>query len=389
MECEVALALVEAEDKGLHVDLPYCQEQLDILTEREVEIEQEYEAAEVNLGSVQQVAALLEDMGIKLPRTAPSKTFPHGQPQVTEEVLEDVILADPDNKFARDVLEHRRLGRNAGTYFGAYIDLAIDGKIHTFIDTLGARNGRMSSRTPNLQNVPKRRAGDYVRRAFYAPEGFKIVSADYSQIEYRIFAAAAREPDMVQAILDGKDLHAVTAQIVYDDPSIDEDDPRRDNAKNGNFAEIYMAGIPKFAHTAGITIPEATTFRKKYHQKFKQVKPFTQEVMKYAQANGLAVESKFGRRIPVDYDRVYAAVNYLISSTAADVLKRGIRRVNRTQWIEYYRLPIHDENIFVIPDELVPQAVEEIPELMADRETFSVPIDADVKVMQRWGSKGV
>jgi len=387
MECEVALALVEAEQVGLHVDTDYCWEQLEVLETEIIELEEEY--GELNLGSVQQVASVLTDAGYKLPRTAPSTRFPKGQPQVTEEVLEDISFKNPgaSGQFARDALQYRRLGRNAGTYFGSYLDLQIDGKIHTFIDTLGARNGRMSSRTPNLQNVPKRREGDYVRRAFYAPEGFKIVSADYAQIEYRIFAAAAREPDMVQAILDGKDLHAVTAQIVYDDPDIDEDDPRRDNAKNGNFAEIYMAGIPKFAKTAGISVAEATTFRTKYHQKFKQVKPFTQEVMKYAQANGLAVESKFGRRIPVDYDRVYAAVNYLISSTAADVLKRGIRKISRTPWIEYYRLPIHDENIFVVPDELVSQAVKEIPELMEDRETFSVPIEADVKVMQRWGSK--
>jgi DNA polymerase-1 len=148
-----------------------------------------------------------------------------------------------------------------------------------------------------------------------------------------------------------------------------------------------MAGIPVFARTAGITQPDAKSFKTKYHQKFTKVKPFTREVMKYAQANGLAIESKFGRRIPVDHDRVYAAVNYLISATAADVMKQGIRRVNRTQWIEWFRLPVHDELIFVIPDELVPQAVEEIPELMADRESFTVPIDADIKVMKRWGSK--
>ncbi len=298
-----------------------------------------------------------------------------------------LLAIEPENFLARDALEYRRLNKNATTYFGSYIDHEVGGRIHTFVETLGALTGRMSSRDPNLQNVPKRRDGDYVRRAFMASPGNTLVLADYSQIEYRIFASAAGEPDMIEAILAGEDLHAVTARLVYNDPAIDSDDPRRSVAKNANFAEIYMAGTKRFADTADISQAEANTFKKKYHKQFTRVKPFQQAVMRYAQSNGLAVDTKFGRRVPVSAHKLYAGVNYMIQGSAADVLKRAIQRIATTQWDEFFVLPIHDELIFDVPDELVPQLVRELPEIMEDRETFDVPLEVDISTAYRWGEK--
>jgi DNA polymerase-1 len=382
MELDVSLALQRAEKRGILVDLEYCQEQYDILAVQIDALKSEWDW--LNLGSGDQVADALEaGWGIELPLGPPGPKTGRRKRKADE----DTLAQYAGNELVDDVLRYRGLKKNATTYFGAYLEQAVDGRIHTFVETLGARTGRMSDRDPNLQNVPKREAGDYVRQAFMATPGRILILADYRQIEYRIFASAAGEPDMIQAILDGEDLHAVTARMTYDDPSITSEDPRRDIAKNGNFAEIYFAGIAKFASTAGITEAAARKFKKAYHSKFTRVKPFSQAVLHYAQENGMAVDTRFGRRIPVDAGKVYAALNYMIQGSAADVLKRAIQKIAGTEWDEYFVLPVHDELIFDVPEELAPRLMKELPELMEDRETFKVPLEIDLTRAYRWGQK--
>lgn len=388
MEIDVSLALQEAEVAGIPVDLDYCQREVESLTRQIDEEGQLWREAEINTRSTKQLAPLFEEAGFVVPRKAPtarmiSKGITEGNPSIDDTWLESL----PSHPMVDSLRRLRHLYKQRDTYFGPYLELAIDGKIHTFVETLGARTGRMSDRNPNLQNVPKREDGDYIRRAFTATPGCILLLADYAQIEYRIFASAAGEPDMIEAILNGEDLHAVTAQMVYDDPSITKEDPRRDTAKNGNFAEIYMAGLAKFAATAGITLTEAESFKSRYHKKFTRVKPFSKAVMNYARANGLAVDTRFGRTIPVDADKIYAAVNYMIQGSAADVLKRAIQRIAQTEWGQYLRLPIHDELIFEVPVGLADRLERELPELMEDRDTFRVPLEIEISRAYRWGEK--
>jgi DNA polymerase-1 len=190
---------------------------------------------------------------------------------------------------------------------------------------------------------------------------------------------------MIQAFLDGKDMHAVTAELALGHVP---DEHERLIAKNANFSEIYGAGIEKFADTAGISYDAAKRFKERYHEQYTRVKPFTKAVAKYARSNLFAIETSFGRRVRVEPDLTYAAVNYLIQGSAADVLKRAMVRLSRTEWGQYFRLPIHDELILDVPDELVDGLVSVLPSIMEDRETYKVPLVVEVSTAKRWGSKG-
>jgi DNA polymerase-1 len=382
MELDVSLALQRAETRGICVDLDYCAEQYEILDAELKAIRAEWDW--INLGSGPQIAFALEaGWGIKLPRGKPGPKTGRVQAKADEDTLEQYR----GNELVDVVLRYRGLARNAETYFGSYLELAIDDRIHTCIETLGARTGRMSSNRPNMQNVPKASAGDYVRRAFLASPGRTLVLFDFDQIEYRIFASACGELEMIDAINAGEDLHAVVARIVYNDPSITKADKRRDDAKNGNFAEIYMSGLETFAKTAGITEREAKEFKRKYHARFTHVKPFQQAVIRSIKHDDNSITSRFGRRIPVDYGREYAGVDYLIQSSAADELKLAIQRIGESEWDEYFVLPVHDELIFDVPNELVRRALHEIPALMEDRENFRVPLTVSATTAKRWGEK--
>jgi len=369
METTVWQALADAEQRGMVVDEEYCREESALLREAQDEIQAPYPFP---LGGKKELVPALKDRGVGVATTAKGN----------DSITDDVLTPFKGDMLVDDVLEYRGFDKLAGTYFEPFVRLAVDGRIHTTINALGARTGRMSSAMPNLQNVPKRDTGDYVRRAFIPSPGNVFVFADYAQIEYRLFASACAEPAMIQAFLDGKDMHRVTAEMAFG-REVDEDE--RDMAKNGNFAELYMAGLAKFAKTAGITMEMAKDFRTKYHRQFTRVKPFTRSVMRYAKANGFMVETKFGRIVPVDEWAIWAAINYLIQGTAADILKRAIAVISGTRWIEYFVLPIHDELGFDVPKALAPALVADLPELMEDRTTFDVPITVDIKVQSRWG----
>lgn len=369
LELAVWKIVQAAEQRGIGVDLEYCAEQEQALEKQAAEIAGFYPG--LNLLGKTEVAKLLTDAGVRLPKT------PSGGPKLDAETLEGI-----DHPIAGDIVRYRALLKQAHTYFKAFRELAVDGRIHTTLKTMEARTGRMSSSIPNLQNVPKREAGAYVRRAFVARPGYTLVAADYDQIEYRIFASMAAEQKMIDAFLEGKDMHAVTAELTLGhEPSKKE----RDMAKNGNFSELYLAGLDKFAKTAGISKDAAARFKKAYHAEFTRIKPFTRALIRWAQANLFAVTTAFGRRIGVDAGKVYAAVNYDIQGTAADVLKRGLVRIGATRWINYYLLSIHDEHIFEVPDAEVAEFVEILPHLMEDRETFVVPLTVSISTGKRWG----
>ncbi len=372
LELEVWRSIAEAERRGMLVDEEWATKGRD----------EHYEAAKVvaarwpdlNLLSTKQLADVLKSDGVPIPKT------PKGN-----DSLDEAYLSTLDMPLARDTLEYRTHRKIGKTYFGAALDLRDEhGMVHTTIHPMGARTGRMSSAMPNLQNWPR---GPKVRGVFVPRPGHVLVSADYEQIEYRIFASMADEPEMIAAFLRGEDMHAVTARLVYDDPTITKDDPRRAIAKNANFAELYGAGDDKFAATAGISLAAAKEFKRKYHEAFPLVKRFTEAMARYVRGNGHAVETAYGRRLPVDRDQVYAGTNYDIQGTAADVLKGSIVRLSSTQWLEYFVLPVHDELVFDVPEEEAPYLIKALPGLMEVPDKFAVPLTIDVKVQHRWGEE--
>lgn len=378
LEMEVVRAIAAAEQRGMAVDLEYCQEQLTKLEKQAAEIAGRYD---FNIGGKKALAERLAADGVKLRMGRPGPKTGRRQP-----VLDDEALREYGHPIADDVLEYRGLLKNAHTYFKAYLDHEVDGRVHTTMQTMRARTGRMASSEPNLQNVPKREAGDYVRRAFVADPGHTFVFADYHQIEYRIFASDCQEPELVQAFLDGKDMHAVTAEMVLGhEPTKRE----RDTAKATNFTELFGGGTEKLAKTAEISEAAADRFKRAYHGKFRRVKPYMRAVIRHAQRNLFAIETAYGRRIGVDAEKPYAAVNYRIQGTAADVLKRAIRAIARSRWGQYLVLTVHDEIVLCVPDHLVAECVAELPGLMEDHETFAVPLTVEISTGKRWGEQEV
>lgn len=377
LELDVVREIAAAEQRGMAVDLEYCNEQMLLLEAQAKAIKDRYD---FNIGGKKALAARLEADGVKLKMGRPGPKTGRIQP-----VLDDDALREYGHPIADDVLEYRGLLKNAHTYFRAYLRHEVDGRIHTTMQTMRARTGRMSSSQPNLQNVPKAEAGDYVRRAFVADEGHTFVFGDYHQIEYRIFASDCQEPDLIQAFLDGKDMHAVTAEMVLGhEPTKHE----RDTAKATNFTELFGGGIEVLANTAGITGTAAARFKRAYHTKFPRIQPYMRAVMRFAERNLWMIDTAFGRRVGVDAEKPYAAVNYRIQGTAADVLKRAIVRIGQTRWGKYLVLTIHDELVLCVPDALVEQCVAELPGLMEDHETFSVPLTVEVSTAKRWGEGG-
>lgn len=373
LELEVWHIIAKAEQRGMVVDREYCAEQLAKLEHDAKVIADRYPDTPLSGdGSQKALKKLLTDAGAVMPTT------PKGNMKLDEKSL----LAS-GHPIAADVLEYRGLIKNAHTYFRNYLQRSIkDSRVHCTMNTMAARTGRMSSSDPNLQNVPKREAGNYVRRAFMASPGCTLVFADFAQIEYRIFASVCGEEAMIQAFLDGKDMHAVTAELALGhEPTKHE----RDIGKNANFTELYLGGLEKFADTAGISMDQARMFKRRYHEAFPKIKPFSRSVIRQATANLFQVNTAFGRRCGVDAEKPYAAVNYGIQGTAADVMKNGLVKLEATRWGQYLVLTVHDEYVLDVPDELVSPCVEELPGILEDRTTFRVPLTVEISTSKRWG----
>jgi DNA polymerase-1 len=370
MEVLVWRAIAEAERRGMLVDEEYAQAGRDVAGYEAEAIAARW--PDVNLGSPKQLAVILQAAGVTLPLTK------KGNPSVTGEFLETL-----DHPIAKDVMAYRSATKTGSTYYQAALDLRVDDVVHGTINPMGARTGRMSSERPNMQNWP-REGG--VRGVFVPRPGHVFVSADYSQIEYRLFAHYSQEPSMIQAFLDGKDMHAETARVLLGrEPSPGE----RQDAKTQNFTSLFGAGDEEFARTARISLARAKEYREAYYAKFPRVPAFLHSMQNYVRANGWAVETAYGRRIPVDKDQIYAGTNYMVQGTAADVLKIAICNVAGTEWSQYFILPIHDDLTFECPKELVMDLVRDLPKLMEVHDRFLVPLTIDIKVQERWGGEDI
>lgn len=368
VERDVWQLCYEAEERGVAVDLQYVRNKRSELRVQRDELD--FKWGNVNLDAGQQVADWLIKDGVKLWAKTPTGKWDTSK----------AILSSIDHPLAADVLEAKHLTKLVSTYFDPIIRMEDDGRIHTTLNTIRAKNGRMSCSEPNLQNQPR---GVLVRDAFVSSPGHTLVLADFSQIEYRIFAHFSGEPAMLEAFRAGKDLHAETARIVLGhDPSKQE----RSTAKNANFAKIYMAGLEKFAATAHIDLATASSFMEAYDERFPGVRPFSYRLINDAKELGY-VETAGGRKIAAEEGREYACVNYKVSGTAADVFKVALQNIRASDVGQYFVLPVHDEAIFDVPDDLVDDVVAALPGLMEVPDVFDVPLTIDIETTKRWGDK--
>jgi DNA polymerase-1 len=296
------------------------------------------------------------------------------------------------------LLEHRQLSKLKGTYIDALPSLVNreTGRIHTEWGQAVAATGRISSNNPNLQNIPIRTdLGRAIRRAFAAPKGMRIVTADYSQIELRVLAHLSKDPVLTDAFRTRQDVHTRTAMEVFNVAADGVTDEMRRRAKTINFGVIYGMGEVALAKRLDISRGEAAAFIDAYFKRYDRVRAFMEETLTLAR-RGEAVRTLFGRQrllpnirssngmLRAAAERV--AQNAPIQGTAADLLKLAMIRLAEPV-VPGARmvLTVHDELVFEVPEGLVPQAMQRVKSAMETVYPLDVPLEVDIGSGVNWG----
>jgi len=353
-------------------------------------------ARDFNCGSPKQVEHVLFDV-LKLPVLKRTKTSRSTDADVLEELAEQHDLPGA-------ILEHRVLIKLKGTYLDALPKLVSPrtGRLHTIFQQHIAATGRLSSAEPNLQNIPIRtELGRKIRAAFVAPEGFSIVSADYSQIELRVLAHLSKDPILVDAFQKGEDIHTRTARELFlegDAHAVPTKDMRT-RAKAVNFGVVYGQGENALAKSLGIERGEASDFIARYFQRYAGVRRYMEEQIDVAR-RGEGVRTILGRRrfladihspnraLRLAAERV--ARNTPIQGTAADILKLAMVAL-RAPPVPGARmlLTVHDELMFEVPVGSEPEAARVIKDKMENVVQLDVPLVVDAGFGRTWAeSKG-
>lgn len=380
-EHEVGRICSNFERRGMLVDAEYGAE----LTAHyaEMEAEAKHTAATfgiTKLGSPTQVPSVLEALGADLVEKTPT-----GRPKVDKRVLE-ALVANNEGEPLGEVANAILVGKNASKWSKAYVQNTLDrldghGRVHPSIKSLEARTARMSVSEPPLQQLP---SGDWrVRRLFIAEPGHSYFSVDYSQVELRILAALSKEPTMLAAINGGQDLHDVTAELLY---GADFTKDQRKLAKNTNFGEVFGGGAATLARQAGVSLDEAKAAKNLYKRSYPAITRFSRNLRERADFGKRAVVTPSGRELPLDRDRLYSATNYVVQSTARDVLCQALIDLDAAGLTDYIHLPIHDEVLGQAPEVEAEEIVREIERVMTMPFMDLVTLDAEGEVMgDNWG----
>ncbi|MGH1432693.1 MAG: DNA polymerase I [Neptuniibacter sp.] len=388
--------LSRIERNGALVDAAMLGEQSIELAARMVELEREaYDLAgkEFNLASPKQLQQILfEELDIPV-----IKKTPKGAPSTAEDVLQELALEYPLPKL---ILEHRSLSKLKSTYTDK-LPLMINpetGRIHTSYHQAVTVTGRLSSTDPNLQNIPVRtQEGRRIRHAFVAPEGYKIVAADYSQIELRIMAHLSQDKGLLDAFSKGEDIHRATAAEVFkvglDEVSADQ----RRSAKAINFGLIYGMSAFGLAKQLGIARKDAAQYIEHYFETYPGVQHYMDDIRTKAQEEGY-VETLFGRRLYLPEIKAKnamrrqaaerTAINAPMQGTAADIIKRAMVAVD--QWLPKSEfdvrmiMQVHDELVFEVREDQVDQFITEVKAQMASAAELDVPLLVEAGVGENW-----
>jgi DNA polymerase-1 len=393
-ELEIPLLdiLTRMELTGVQVEPQLLAELGRQMTDELAQIEKNAFAAagrEFNLASPKQLEAIVfDELGLKSTRkTKTGRSTDH-------EALEAIAGEHP---LPQLVLDHRAIAKLKGTYVDALPKLVHPetGRIHTRWDQAVAATGRLSSKDPNLQNIPIRSAhGKRIREAFTAPDGKLILSADYSQIELRVLAHLSADPVLVEAFNLGQDVHVRTAMEVFG-VSQDEVTPEmRAQSKTVNFGVIYGMGPVALSKRLGIARKEAKSFIDAYFERYQGVRSFMHDTLAQAKQEH-AVRTLLGRRrmLP-DLDSknrgksAYAeriAQNTPIQGTAADLLKLAMVKLAEPV-VPGARmvLTVHDELVFEVPADAIEEAAAKTRELMESIHPLDVPLVVDVGYGANW-----
>ncbi|HGH6424262.1 TPA: DNA polymerase I [Neisseria meningitidis] len=399
MELPVAQVLFEMERNGVQIDRAELARQSAELGAELMKLEQQaYAAADqpFNLNSPKQLQEILFDkMGIP---TKGLKKTAKGGISTNEAVLEQLA---PDYPLPKIILQNRSLAKLKSTYTDKLPEMISpkDGRVHTTYAQAVAITGRLASNNPNLQNIPIRTAeGRRVRRAFTAPQGSVIVSADYSQIELRIMAHLSGDKTLIAAFQNGEDVHRRTAAEVFGTAPENVSSEQRRYAKTINFGLIYGMGQYGLAKSLGIDNLSAKNFIDRYFARYPGVAEYMQRTKEQAAAQGY-VETLFGRRLYLPDIRnknanaragaERAAINAPMQGTASDLIKRAmidVRNCLSDGIGSKLVMQVHDELVLEVVETELDFVKEKLPQIMAkvDGGLLDVPLVAEVGAGENW-----
>lgn len=397
LEIPLSQVLAKMEQTGVLIDSQKLAQQSQSLAERILNLEEAVHemAGEVfNLGSTKQLQHILfEKMNLPV-----IKKTPKGAPSTGEEVLQELALNYP---LPKAIMEYRGLTKLKNTYTDKLPKL-IDhrtGRVHTSYQQAIAATGRLSSTDPNLQNIPIRtEEGRKVREAFIARPGYKVVAADYSQIELRIMAHLSSDAGLLHAFANGLDVHKATAAEVFGVELENVTNEQRRSSKAINFGLIY--GMSAFGLAKQLNIPrgDAQHYMDTYFERYPGVLQYMQDTREEAKAQGY-VKTVFGRRLYLPEitssngarraGAERAAINAPMQGTAADIIKLSMLAVDN--WIKTQNtsdicmiMQVHDELIFEIKEQKVDDFCTKIVELMENAVSLAVPLTVEFDVGDNW-----
>ena len=396
IEIPLISVLTQIEANGVLIDSTMLDQQSLELANRMVGIEQQAHdlaGSAFNLGSPKQIQEILYDR-LKLPVL---KKTPKGQPSTDESVLQELAL---DYALPKLLLEFRGMSKLKSTYTDK-LPQQINpktGRVHTSYHQAVAATGRLSSSDPNLQNIPIRsEEGRKIRQAFIAPPGYKIVAADYSQIELRIMAHLSGDTGLLAAFSQGVDVHSATAAEVFEVPLEQVTHDLRRSAKAINFGLIYGMSAFGLAQQLGLSRNQAQAYIDLYFSRYPGVKQYMDNIREQAKQQGF-VETLFGRRLYLPEinarnaaQRQYAertAINAPMQGTAADIIKLAMLACDN--WIRdsgpdvKMIMQVHDELVFEVAESQLSSSMETIRSLMSTAAQLQVPLLVEVGNGENW-----
>ncbi|NLC28334.1 MAG: DNA polymerase I [Campylobacteraceae bacterium] len=386
------LTLAKMETYGIKINQRFLRGLLETTEEKLsklVKIIHQESGTEFNINSFKQLGVILfETLGLP-----PSKKTKSGY-STDESVLEGLKTLHP---VIEPILEYRELYKLKSTYLEPLVRLAKEDKesrVHTSFLQTGTSTGRLSSKEPNLQNIPVRtELGRAVREGFVAEKGYTLVGIDYSQIELRLLAHFSQDSALVEAFKADKDIHNQTALKLFGEKEAEE---KRAVAKTINFGLLYGMGARKLAQTLGIDTKEAKGYMDSYFALFPSVKNYFHFIQENSKSLGY-VETLLGRRRYFDYANATPmllasyereSVNTVFQGSAADLIKLAMLRLEKELLNENARLllQIHDELIFEVKEDEAKDFASKAKDLMERIHTLNVPLKTSVMIGEHWGA---
>lgn len=396
--------LMNMEKNGVYLDGMELYQQTLALTDDLVATEKEIytlSSCNFNISSPKQLAQVLfEKLNIKYPKKVKLDKNGNNSYSTAEDILNEIAK---EHKIAKKVLHYRAIAKLISTYTDKLPSLVSEktGYLHTSFNQAGTVTGRLSSSDPNLQNIPNRsKEGRMIRRAFCAEDGYKILSADYSQIELRLIAHIANDESLINAFIQDKDIHRSTAAEVLNISIDDVTDEQRSQAKATNFGLMYGMGAHTLSLQTDMSFKEAKSYIDAYFKRYPTIKKYMENIVEEATVKGYVST--------INNNKIYfenlasanaiqraaitrAVINAPMQGSAADIIKLAMIEIQK--YIDslddktkiYMLLQVHDELVFKVRDDFIEEAATHIKEIMENIIKLKVPLKVGIGVGNDWG----